>query len=429
MINLNKIIIFLYVLIFSLAASSIGTINLSFDKNNNCYTVPINLGTPYQTFTVQVDTTTSETWVPSKNTSYSVSPKYDHSKSKTADFLNKTIEIYDEDGDVRGKSTYDNIQVGKYELNKFGFVQILDYENGFKDYSKGKLGLGNKQEHGETFDFIKSLKNQGLIEKEIFSLNPNEKILSIGDYPRNSDVYSFCNITEVDDLDNDYRASWVCEMTHIFFGIFINKIDLDDFEEINARVSFDTAYPYISVPKRHLNLFKEKYIKKVFNDTCNEIKDNEETYFICENDDKNLKNSNITFILGGFGYTLTSKELFKKIDGDKVELLIRFYVENDDIFSFGIPFINSYITVFDFEKSQVGFYEGNRINLYADWILWLNGLTPKQQRERIKKLIIGCSVLGAILAFIVIFLIVRACRRKNLEDEHGPLVKNEEMPQ
>jgi hypothetical protein len=215
----------------------------------------------------------------------------------------------------------------------------------------------------------------------------------------------------------------------MFFGNFGNKINLDDFEELNARVSFDTAYPYISVPKRHLKTFKEKYIKKVFNDTCTEIKDNEETYFICENDEENLKNSNITFVLGGFGYILTKEQLFKKIDGDKVELLIRFWKENDDILSFGIPFVYNYVTVYDFELNQVGFFGENRIDLYADWILWLNGLTPKQQRERMKNLIIGCAALGGILALIVIFLIIRACRRKQLDEEHGPLVKGEQMAQ
>ena len=429
MSNLIKITLFSLLIINSIEISSSGSINLNLDKNNNFFTVSLNLGDPSQTFSVQVDTTTSETWVPSKNTTYSVSPKYDHSKSKTVDFLNKTIDIYDEDGKVRGKSTYDKIKVGKYELNKFGFVQVLEYEIGFQDYPKGKLGLGYKQERGETFNFIKSLKNEGLIEKEVFSIIPDEKVLYVGDYPQNKGKLSFCNLTETDDLDNDYRASWVCEMSHMFFGNFGNKINLDDFEELNARVSFDTAYPYISVPKRHLKTFKEKYIKKVFNDTCTEIKDNEETYFICEDDEKNLKNANITFVLGGFGYILTPEQLFKKIDGDKVELLIRFWKENDDILSFGIPFVYNYVTVYDFELNQVGFFGENRIDLYADWILWLNGLTPKQQRERMKNLIIGCAALGGILALIVIFLIIRACRRKQLDEEHGPLVKGEQMAQ
>ena len=107
MSNLTKITLFSLLIIYSIEISPSGSINLNLDKNNNFFTVSLNLGTPSQTFSVQVDTTTSETWVPSKNTSYSVSPTYDHSKSKTVDFLNKTMDIYDEDGNVRGKSTYD----------------------------------------------------------------------------------------------------------------------------------------------------------------------------------------------------------------------------------------------------------------------------------------------------------------------------------
>ena len=30
-------------------------------------------------------------------------------------------------------------------------------------------------------------------------------------------TYSFCNLTETHDLDDDYRAGWVCELTHAFF--------------------------------------------------------------------------------------------------------------------------------------------------------------------------------------------------------------------
>ena len=132
------------------------------------YTIPVTFGSNQEVFDIQVDTTTSETWIPSYKTTLNVK-KYNISKSSTGIKTNKTFEVEDEDGDVRGKACYDTIKVGDITLEHFGFVQVDEFEYQFKDYPQGKLGLGFKQEHGEDFNFIGRLKKKNLIEKEIFA--------------------------------------------------------------------------------------------------------------------------------------------------------------------------------------------------------------------------------------------------------------------
>ena len=177
--KLPKLLIF--TIIFSITNSKepkIIEVDLEFKEENNFFTVPITIGSGKnpQTFEVQIDTTTSETWVPSLNTTFEV-PKYDPKKSKTSNVTHKTFEIDDEDGNVKGKATYDTLSIGENSLQKMGFVQVDEFELGFKDYNQGKLGLGFKQERGIDFNFIGNLKKNKIIDKAIFSILPDDQKL------------------------------------------------------------------------------------------------------------------------------------------------------------------------------------------------------------------------------------------------------------
>ena len=193
--------------------------------NKNYYTVPLKVGTPGKTFNVQLDTSTSTTWLPSikcKNCAKS-SNLYDPIQSKTSLALNdKKIELDDEDGDVEGYPMNDNFVLNGYNLKNFSFVQVTKLDDEYRDHYDGKLGLGYRNENGKNFNFLDSLKKQNLINKKIFSINQiNEQkgLLFIGDNSANK--YTFCNVSSGEDLDDIYKESWVCELTHV--GIFNNK--------------------------------------------------------------------------------------------------------------------------------------------------------------------------------------------------------------
>lgn len=384
------------------------SIALSFDKETGFYTVPVSFGSKQETFEIQVDTTTSETWIPSYKTALNVK-KYNISQSSTGVKTNKTFEVEDEDGDVRGKACYDSIKLGDISLDHFGFVLVDEFEFEFKDFAQGKLGLGLKQEHGDDFNFIGKLKKNKLIDREVFSIDAESKELIIGELPTKfkNQLYTTCSTTETNDLDDEYRQAWACELTHILFNVDKKKKnkDLDFAFEANARITFDSAYPYISIPKRHINDFKNNYMNQYFNNSYKEKREDDATYFVIT-DESLISQSNIAFVMEGYAYVIPSDKLFEKNDDGEYEMLIRFYKENDNIFSFGGPFVNFFTLVYDYEEQEVGFFGGERIEMTKEWYDYMNEMTPEQQKARRKRYYIYAGV-GFFLFVIIVLLAYR----------------------
>ena len=423
---------FIISIFFSLIANTVSldsnSIKLEFREKNHFFTIPIKVGSKSQPFEVQVDTTTSETWLPSVNTTYKVN-KFDPKSSKTCEIIPKEFEIDDEDGNVRGIPVYDSINIGPFSLDKFGFVLVNAYEKDFKDFPDGKLGLGFRHEHGVDFNFLGSLKAKGLINKEVFTILPKEEKLVIGGIPSelSGETYTTCDLVETNDLDDAFRAGWVCELTHIFFGVNTKEKSLEMALQVDARVIFDSAYDYILIPKRHLNDFNKKFMQIYYNDSCIEVKDKDQIYFICDNDDR-IQQGSIAFLMGGYGYIIPWDKLFKKIEEDRYEMLVRFQVENDDIFIFGYPFTSQFIIVYNAEEKHLGFYGGEKIDLKKDWDEYMNGESPAQKKERMKKLLIYCGIIGGILLLIIIYLFIRSSNMKKSSTENNAIIKQEMNP-
>ena len=409
--------------IYSLKSESI---KLEFREKNNFFTIPITIGSKQQSFEVQIDTTTCETWIPSINTTYEVD-KFDPKMSSTCQVSPLEFEIDDEDGNVKGHPFYDSLTVGPYTLNKFGMVLVDSFQSGFKDFKSGKLGLGFRHEHGVDFNWLGSLKENGFIEKEIFTILPDEEKIVVGSLPSEleGEQYTTCDLVETNDLDDVFRPGWVCELTHIFFGVDTHEKTLEMALQVDARVIFDSAYNYISMPKRHLNDFKKKFMQEFFNDSCIEIKDDDEIYFICDDDDK-IRQGSIAFLMGGYGYVIPWNKLFKKIEDDKYEMLIRFHKENDDIFSFGYPFVSQFIVVYNAEDKQLGFFGGEKIDLKKDWDEYMTGDSPLQRKEKMKKLLIYGGITGLFLLFIIICLVIRSNKMKKPNTENLGMIPNEQ---
>ena len=406
-------IIFLLLSISSLLAKDPKTISLLYEEDTGYYIIPMSFGSNQEEFQIQVDTTTSETWIPSPKTTLKVK-KYNITQSTTGQKTNKTFEVEDEDGDVRGKACYDSVQVGDIALNHFGFVLVDEFEYPFDDYEQGKLGLGYKQEHGDDFNFIRKLKLNNIIDREIFSINHETKELIIGDVPPQfqNQLYTTCPVVETNDLDDEYRQAWACELTHLAFNLDRKdkNFDLDQAFEVNARITFDSAYPYISIPKRHINEFKKRYMNNYFNNSYKEVRDEDTTYFICT-DEELVFGASISFIIEGYAYIIPWNKLFLKNEEGEYELLIRFYKENDNIFGFGAPFMDFFTVVYDYEEKEVGFYGGNRKQLTREWYDYLNDMTPEQKKAKRKRMYIYVGI-GFFVVIIIILLVYRSRKER-----------------
>ena len=133
--------------------------------------------------------------------------------------------------------------------------------------------------------------------------------------------------------------------------------------------------------------------------------------------------------MGGFGYVVPWNKLFKQIEEDKYEMLIRFHKENDDIFSFGYPFTSQFVIVYNAEEKQLGFYGGEKIDLKKDWDEYMAGESPIQKKEKIKKLLLYGGIIGGILLFLIICLVVRSNNLKKNAYENRSMLKDEQIPQ
>ena len=349
--------------------------------SKNYYTIPLLVGTPEEEYEVQIDTSTATSWIPSSRCSNCIMSHrlYDKEDSRTSSPTDNFVEIEDEDGNVEGYQIADNIKLGSYKLKQFGFVEVTKVADNFKDHYQGKLGLGYKSTllKDDEFNFLEKLKKHNLIKKKIFTINAiNEKkgMLFVGDIP-GKPYNSYCNVTNTDDLDEMYQESWVCKMTHI--GIFdrekgiFNKIKFYDELKNNKLVSFDSAYDFIAVP-----MSEKEGIEKLLGKAklqCTEQKRNiarsnnkdklrnrireQEITISCETNKEELKNKNLalSFVLQGNSYSLPLEQLFE--DGTKdgeMDMLIKIIDEDDAIWTFGYPFLNQFLMIFNMEEDHVG---------------------------------------------------------------------------
>ena len=349
--------------------------------SKNYYTIPLLVGTPEEEYEVQIDTSTATSWIPSSSCSNCIMSHrlYDKEDSRTSSPTDNFVEIEDEDGNVEGYQIADNIKLGSYKLKQFGFVEVTKVADNFKDHYQGKLGLGYKSTllKDDEFNFLEKLKKNNLIKKKIFTINAiNEKkgMLFVGDIP-GKPYNSYCNVTNTDDLDEMYQESWVCKMTHI--GIFdrekgiFNKIKFYDELKNNKLVSFDSAYDFIAVPmsekegiEKLLGKAKLQCTEQKRNSARSNNKDKlrnrireEEITISCETNKEELKNKNLalSFVLQGNSYSLPLEQLFE--DGTKegeMDMLIKIIDEDDAIWTFGYPFLNQFLMIFNMEEDHVG---------------------------------------------------------------------------
>ena len=349
--------------------------------SKNYYTIPLLVGTPEEEYEVQIDTSTATSWIPSSSCSNCIMSHrlYDQEDSRTSSPTDNFVEIEDEDGNVEGYQIADNIKLGSYKLKQFGFVEVTKVADNFKDHYQGKLGLGYKSTllKDDEYNFLEKLKKHNLIKKKIFTINAiNEKkgMLFVGDIP-GKPYNTYCNVTNTDDLDEMYQESWVCKMTHI--GIFdrekgiFNKIKFYDELKNNKLVSFDSAYDFIAVPmsekegiEKLLGKAKLQCTEQKRNSARSNNKDKlrnrireQEITISCETNKEELKNKNLalSFVLQGNSYSLPLEQLFE--DGTKegeMDMLIKIIDEDDAIWTFGYPFLNQFLMIFNMEEDHVG---------------------------------------------------------------------------
>ena len=413
-------------------------------NNKNYYTIPLEIGTPGEEYEVQVDTSTATSWIPTsqcKNCKLA-HRLYDEEDSRTSSPTDIHIVIEDEDGNVEGYQMSDNFKLGTYKLKQYGFVGVTRLADDFKDHHQGKLGLGYKSHYlkDEEFNFLEKLKKNNLISKKIFSLNAiNEKkgMLFVGDLP-GKEYNSYCNVTtDTDDLDDMYKESWICHLTHV--GVFekekgiFNKIKYYDELEHNDLVNFDSAYDYIAVPiseKEHIQKLLDKAKLKCKERKNNQPKNEEgslrnrirekEITITCQTDMDDLKEKDLalSFILQGYSYSLPLELLFKETSNqNEMEMLIKYIDDEAAIWTFGYPFMNQFLMIFNMEDNHVGIKKLKKTALpiisinNKDWLKY-NLQEESSSSSPIFRIVAYATLI--LVGLAIVFFIYHAIRKKNI---------------
>ena len=300
---MNILVFLLLCLYFSIEKESrYIEFNIKCLESNGYCVIPVSFGSNNELFQLQLDTTTSNTWIPSTKFDMTV-PKYNISNSKYSKLTNQSIEIVDEDGIIYGKMGFDYIKLENIYIDNYGFVLANSHDKYFKDYPNGKLGLGYSQEK-KDFHFIQKLKENEIIDQELFTIDKFDEKLVIGKIPNYLlDLPSeSCSLYDVSSLDPEYSQSWACEIYKIFCGVYIKTrtgltfdkdgnivpfeyktVDFDKSKDVYGPAIFDSAYPYIRFPIEYLDYIKGNLIMKFLKGSCSEsIDEDHSIYFICK---------------------------------------------------------------------------------------------------------------------------------------------------
>jgi hypothetical protein len=234
-----------------------------------------------------------------------------------------------------------------------------------------------------------------------------------------------------------YKESWVCQLTHV--GVFekekgiFNKIKYYDALENNNLVSFDSAYDYIAVPiseKQHIEKLldkaelqckerKKSQSKNGEGSLRNRIREQEVT-ITCETDFNELKEKDLalSFVLQGYSYSLPLEQLFVKAsNGNGMDMLIKYIDDENAIWTFGYPFMNQFLMIFNMEDNHVGIKKLKKTALpiisinNKDWLKYKLEEESTSSSSVFK--IIAYSTL-VLVALAIVFFVYHAIRKRNI---------------
>lgn len=350
-------------------------LNLPYQDNDDYLIAPLGLGTPVNFVPVQVETTSYKSWVSSiLNEANPSTFSYNMKDSSTAEEIGEWDTVEDECGAISGNVLLDTAYIGKYKIDKFKFMEGVEYEDEFNDFKNGKLGLGNchyAPQEEKQYCLIQRLKDNGSIDRRIFSireLSETHGELIIGDIPekiknREYPLLNVINEEAYSDIDdNFFKMGWLTKVSHVLFRnstenikkIFDNNIHIE-----NGLASFDSSSHYIEAPYAFMSEFEDKMFDIYYDNVCRKVNRDGTYLFLCEKeryDEIKDKNKNLSFIIvmDGYGYEIPMNFLFEQINDEDYEFFVHFRNFEQNIWNLGHPFFHHYTIVFDQDNQEIG---------------------------------------------------------------------------
>ena len=213
-------------------------------------------------------------------------------------------------------------------------------------------------------NFLTNLKNQNIIETEIFSLTrSNEDLQKIN--------ILFGTIPKIE-INTNKKHFLLCPMINKKFECIFKNILIDnkDYEVHNARIKFSLDERYIICPLKILNNLESTLLKedKELSDKCKITLINEFSYsIVCQDDSyKKLNDIKIKLIFGDLSEIIFEvKNLFFERKDKKHQFTMISYKDNkndNNSFIFGYNFFTIYDGIIDLDKELLGIYHEKYIN-------------------------------------------------------------------
>lgn len=310
---------------------------------NTHYVGKLNIGNPLQEFNVIFDTTNSWLWVPGTDCS---SCKQQHIfasyRSDTFYYVGQKATLSYDGYIVSGYEGKDTVYIGDYELYATQTLLVLDYQHGFDvSYADGALGLGFKSSSDSPKPFLKTLKDNGMIDDAIFSIylndenDPNDlkSTIILGGY----DAYRYSYTSHIDWMDIKGTDQWEIILDY-------SKYDGKSLDSETTAV-FNSTSVYIYAPEYAV----DNIYKILVDDQNNNCYYHKEFIFCsCYSEDDF---DSIELYLDGFIYELENKDLFKNYDGE-CQLQIKYW--DNDYWSLGFPFLRKFYTIYNMDTMEIG---------------------------------------------------------------------------
>ena len=362
-------------------------LTVPYQDNEDYIIAPLGVGNPINFVPLQVETTSYKTWILSVLNEDNPSIfSYNLKDSKTAKEQGGWDTVVDEEGTISGNVIYDKAYFGKYKIDKFKFIEAVEFEEGFKDFKIGKLGLGNCQyadKHDKEYCILQKLKDNGSIDRRLFSLrelSDTHGELVIGDISskakeRDYPILQVANEEIYYDIEDDvFKMSWLTKISHVIFrnkkdnikNIFNNNIHLED-----ALASFDSSCHYIEAPYSYINAFEEQMFDVYYDNVCRKVNRDGAYMFLCDKkryDEIKYKNKNLSLILvmDGYGYEIPMNDLFENTSKDDYEFFVHFREFEQNVWNLGHPFFHEYTIIFDQDNQEVGIDGDNIYSLQEE---------------------------------------------------------------
>ena len=351
-------------------------LNSPYQDNEDFIISPLGLGTPVNFLPLQIDTTTYKTWVASVLNKESPSTfSYDKKESKTSEEKGEWDTVVDEEGAISGNVIYDKANLGKFQINRFKFIEAVEYEDNFRDFKNGKMGLGNchyADRDGLDYCLLQKLKDNGSIERRVFSMrefSDTHGEIVIGDITSTSKendypLLSVISQDEYDDIEDDeFKMSWITKVSHVLFrdnqNDNLNKIFNNNIYIKDGLASFDSSSHYIEAPYSYIDEFEEKMFNKYYPNICRKVNSGGAYMFLCNKEKyDNIKDDNkdLTFVIvmDGNGFEIPINLLFEQTRENDYEFLVHFKDYEQNIWNLGHPFFHQFTIIFDQDNQKIG---------------------------------------------------------------------------